>query len=236
MIWEGILCLIERNMIKLIIQWSTGSTCFKLVEWISPVECLRPVDVIQPVGQYIFQFIIKWTDDMDYIYIFVFVLGLSFLIGNLNSLSRSFTWFKTFWNILSIFRDMCMSLERIPTRRPIRVDQATSLVSRGKFARIWVEVDITKPLLAKFMIRRKARRIEYEGIHLICFNYGVYGPTSREIAAEQSRRRPLIRGWCLRRKDDEPLNTLENHKSQQKSRRLSVLGWWFHELPQIWQE
>ncbi|XP_073273316.1 uncharacterized protein [Primulina huaijiensis] len=59
--------------------------------------------------------------------------------------------------------------------RPIRVDQATSLVSRGKFARICVEVDITKPLLAKFMLRRKVRRIEYEGIHMVCFTCGVYG-------------------------------------------------------------
>lgn len=41
--------------------------------------------------------------------------------------------------------------------RPIRVDQATSLVSRGKFARICVEVDISKPLLAKFMLRRRVR-------------------------------------------------------------------------------
>lgn len=38
-----------------------------------------------------------------------------------------------------------------------------------------VEVDITKPLLSKFKLRRRIRRIEYEGIHLICFNCGVYG-------------------------------------------------------------
>lgn len=59
--------------------------------------------------------------------------------------------------------------------RPIRVDQATSLVSRGKFARICVEVDIPKPLLTKFMLRIKVRKIEYKGIHLICFKCGVYG-------------------------------------------------------------
>ncbi|XVF74118.1 hypothetical protein PTKIN_Ptkin13bG0034600 [Pterospermum kingtungense] len=59
--------------------------------------------------------------------------------------------------------------------RPVRVDQATSLVSRGKFARMCVEVDITKPLLSKFKLRRRVRRIEYEGIHLVCFHCGIYG-------------------------------------------------------------
>lgn len=59
--------------------------------------------------------------------------------------------------------------------RPIKVDQATSLISRGKFARLCVEVDITKPLLAKFKIRRRVIRIEYEGLHLICFHCGIHG-------------------------------------------------------------
>ncbi|XVF57141.1 hypothetical protein PTKIN_Ptkin06aG0180000 [Pterospermum kingtungense] len=59
--------------------------------------------------------------------------------------------------------------------RPVCVDEATSLVSRGKFARMCVEIDITKPLLAKFRVRRRIRKIEYEGIHLVCFHCGVYG-------------------------------------------------------------
>lgn len=46
---------------------------------------------------------------------------------------------------------------------------------RGKFARLCVEVDITKPLLAKFWLKRKVRRIEYEGVHLICFICRTYG-------------------------------------------------------------
>ncbi|XP_019161966.1 PREDICTED: uncharacterized protein LOC109158503 [Ipomoea nil] len=59
--------------------------------------------------------------------------------------------------------------------RSIRVDQATSLVSRGKFARICVEVDITKPLISKFNYKGKVRHVAYEGIHMICFACGIYG-------------------------------------------------------------
>ncbi|KAF7811664.1 putative ribonuclease H protein At1g65750 family [Senna tora] len=49
------------------------------------------------------------------------------------------------------------------------------VVERGRFARICVEVDLSKHLLAKFTLRKKTRRIEYEGLHMICFSCGVYG-------------------------------------------------------------
>lgn len=52
---------------------------------------------------------------------------------------------------------------------PVKVDQATDLILSGKYARVCVEVDVTKPLLAKFKFT------EYEGIHQICFHGGVYG-------------------------------------------------------------
>ncbi|XP_031108615.1 uncharacterized protein LOC116013097 [Ipomoea triloba] len=59
--------------------------------------------------------------------------------------------------------------------RPINIDTATSLVSRASFARVCVEVDITKPLLAKFTLKNRVRPVVYEGLHLICFKCGMYG-------------------------------------------------------------
>ncbi|XP_031097076.1 uncharacterized protein LOC116001330 [Ipomoea triloba] len=56
-----------------------------------------------------------------------------------------------------------------------KVDHATSMASRGLFARVCVEVDITKPLLARFTLRNKRRTIEYEGLHLVCFKCGMVG-------------------------------------------------------------
>ncbi|XP_019171049.1 PREDICTED: uncharacterized protein LOC109166607 [Ipomoea nil] len=45
-------------------------------------------------------------------------------------------------------------LKRIGTQigRPIKVDTTTSLASKGRFARVCVEVDITKPLVSKFVL------------------------------------------------------------------------------------
>ena len=59
--------------------------------------------------------------------------------------------------------------------KPIRVDEATSSISRGHYARICVEVDLSKPLLSKFKLWRIIRRLKYKGIHLACFDYGLYG-------------------------------------------------------------
>ncbi|XP_019160484.1 PREDICTED: uncharacterized protein LOC109157058 [Ipomoea nil] len=81
--------------------------------------------------------------------------------------------------------------------RPVRVDHATSHASRGRFARICVEVEITKPLLSKFTLEGRRRFIAYEGLHLVCFQCGMYGhyaeacPTMKNTGAssepEQSR-------------------------------------------------
>ena len=37
--------------------------------------------------------------------------------------------------------------------KPVRVDNETSAMSRGHYARICVEVDLSKPLVSKFKLR-----------------------------------------------------------------------------------
>ncbi|XP_025703061.1 uncharacterized protein [Arachis hypogaea] len=57
----------------------------------------------------------------------------------------------------------------------LKVDEHTSIHSRGKFARICMEVDLRKKLVTSFSTLGKYFRLEYEGLHLICFNCGRYG-------------------------------------------------------------
>ncbi|CAN1144835.1 hypothetical protein LINPERHAP2_LOCUS14333 [Linum perenne] len=59
--------------------------------------------------------------------------------------------------------------------KTVRVDGTTLFGNRGNYARICVEVDLHKPLLSKYRLRRRVRRIEYEGLHEICFTCGRYG-------------------------------------------------------------
>ncbi|CAI0550812.1 unnamed protein product [Linum tenue] len=69
------------------------------------------------------------------------------------------------------------AVERIAERigRPIRVDRATQSGDRGKYARVSIEVDLTKPLLPKFKIEGITYYVEYEGLHRICSDCGKYG-------------------------------------------------------------
>jgi len=44
------------------------------------------------------------------------------------------------------------------------VDQSTTYVKRGKFTRMSVQVDLSKPLLSKFRLNGRVWRIQYEGL------------------------------------------------------------------------
>lgn len=56
--------------------------------------------------------------------------------------------------------------------RTVKVDRNTLMTSRGKFARVCVEVDLTKPLRAGYKIRGETHPLRYEGLHDLCFVCG----------------------------------------------------------------
>ncbi|CAN1182666.1 hypothetical protein LINPERHAP2_LOCUS36101 [Linum perenne] len=59
--------------------------------------------------------------------------------------------------------------------KTVRIDHTTLQDNRVNFTRICVEVDLSKPLLSKYHLRRRVRRIEYEGLHTNFFSCGCYG-------------------------------------------------------------
>ena len=54
----------------------------------------------------------------------------------------------------------------------LRVDTHTTLEARGKFARLCIQVDVTKPLVAAIKIGKLEQPVCYEGIQKLCFDYG----------------------------------------------------------------
>ncbi|CAI0403560.1 unnamed protein product, partial [Linum tenue] len=58
--------------------------------------------------------------------------------------------------------------------RPLRVDQAPSTGARLDYARVCVEVDLSKPLLSQFRIHGVKYFIQYEGLEKICLSCGKY--------------------------------------------------------------
>ncbi|CAN1193845.1 hypothetical protein LINPERHAP2_LOCUS42205 [Linum perenne] len=57
----------------------------------------------------------------------------------------------------------------------IRLDLATSEGARARYARVCVEVDLSKPLLGKYMIGERVFYVEYECLENICYTCGMYG-------------------------------------------------------------
>ncbi|KAK3184852.1 hypothetical protein Dsin_032138 [Dipteronia sinensis] len=69
-----------------------------------------------------------------------------------------------------------------------KVDPITETQARGRYARICVEIDISKPLLGSLTIDDRTVRVEYESLGLICFKCGRYGHSKdscREGVVEQ---------------------------------------------------
>lgn len=56
----------------------------------------------------------------------------------------------------------------------LKVDHHTSIYSRGKFARICVELDLRRELVPSFTVLGAEFKLEYEGLHMICFGCGRY--------------------------------------------------------------
>ncbi|KAL4330130.1 hypothetical protein AHAS_Ahas13G0369300 [Arachis hypogaea] len=57
----------------------------------------------------------------------------------------------------------------------LKVDRTTSIHSRGKVARICVEINLVKQLEPRILVLGCELHLEYEGLYQICFACGKYG-------------------------------------------------------------
>lgn len=62
--------------------------------------------------------------------------------------------------------------------RTIRIDDTTLEATHGKYARVCVQINLAKPLLPAITVLGCQQRIEYEGLHRICFQCVRYGHRS----------------------------------------------------------
>lgn len=70
--------------------------------------------------------------------------------------------------------------------KPIKTNVNTTFATRGRFARVCVEVDLTKPLVAQFWLDKCWHSIEYDGFHVICFACGRYGHLANKCPKNQT--------------------------------------------------
>ena len=65
---------------------------------------------------------------------------------------------------------------------PVKIDHNTMQASRGKFTRVCVEIDLTKPVVGCIMVEDEWYKVEYEGLHIISVQCGCYGHHSRDCS------------------------------------------------------
>lgn len=62
---------------------------------------------------------------------------------------------------------------------PVKIDLKTVEASRGRFARVCVEVRLDIPVVGHVWLRDHWYRVEYEGLHLLCKKCGCFGHIGR---------------------------------------------------------
>ncbi|KAI9074584.1 hypothetical protein K1719_043425 [Acacia pycnantha] len=101
----------------------------------------------------------------------------------------------------------------------IKVDYNTDSGDCGKFARIAVIIDLTKPLVSKIMVDGELIFVEYEGLPSICYDCGMYGHLQASCPAKTT----LISGG----KPDSSANGVTNAPIPvQPERETSDFGAW----------
>ncbi|GLT99258.1 hypothetical protein SLE2022_167060 [Rubroshorea leprosula] len=93
---------------------------------------------------------------------------------------KTAVWVKLFGvPILCFYEAICMYLGS-KIGKPIKVDPTTLLATRGQYARVCVEVDLSQPLPSSVDLDledlpQSLILVEYEGLHKICFHCGEFG-------------------------------------------------------------
>ena len=77
---------------------------------------------------------------------------------NQSSLQSVLVWVRIPYLLIEYFNYKFLMTVGSKIGKPVRIDDAASTVSRGYYAGICMEIDLLKPLVTKFKLRRKVRK------------------------------------------------------------------------------
>lgn len=94
---------------------------------------------------------------------------------NSSKLEKMAMWVRLPGLPIEYYRDDVIRLILDKVGTPLKLDSMMAGVERGRYARAAEEIDLQKPLVSMVRIRNKIQRVEYEGLHMICFSCGKVG-------------------------------------------------------------
>lgn len=97
-----------------------------------------------------------------------------------NHVSSTLVWARVPRLPLELFGDKVLMRIGNKLGKAVKIDVHSMKVSRAKYARVCVEVDLRQALLSAVIIDGEEIKVEYENLHLICFICGKYGHRSED--------------------------------------------------------
>ncbi|XP_072058201.1 uncharacterized protein [Arachis hypogaea] len=129
------------------------------------------------------------------------------LLGRKISLLALKRRLETMWAKMGSIEVIDLGVGRI-----LKVDSNTAKVSRKKFTRICVKVELDKPLVSQYLINGIPHAVEYEGLHLVCFSCGRVGH-DRENCLEKKKN-------ASESQNDNGKNTARNPEVEERDKNV----------------
>ena len=86
--------------------------------------------------------------------------------------------------------------------RVLRIDSHTAMEARGRYARLCIQLDVTKPLINTILIGRFEQPVVYEGLHKLCFSCGRIGHKVEACPLTIKKPKPPVEGGPMRAGED----------------------------------
>lgn len=106
------------------------------------------------------------------------------------NITKTLTWVRLPKLPIAFFNEELLAKLGKVLGRVIQIDKHTAESLRGRFARICIEIDLTKPLKPYMYINERLQHIEYEGLHLVCFQCGSYGHRKETCGGNEKQAAP----------------------------------------------
>lgn len=126
--------------------------------------------------------------------------------------------------------------------KTIKVDSTTLATTRGKFARVCIEIDLGKPLRSRYRMRGREWRLQYEGLYDMCYLCGKYGhqetacpgiknPNTEKKGSDRTEESNLAIQKNMQPQMPKGAQRIQEQKGKgrNKTRPSSILGWWLNE-------
>ncbi|KAF7806787.1 Retrovirus-related Pol polyprotein LINE-1 [Senna tora] len=169
----------------------------ELDEWCRPWKLTLIVHLMGRTGF----FAVSFTNQNDFVYAYQegpWMVADHYLVvqrwrpnfnpKDANEVTKIAAWVRVPGLPLEFYNARCLWRIGDLVGKTLKIDPTTSLTSRGKFARICVEINLKKQLVPQVEVKGRCYAVEYEGLHMVCFHCGRYGHT---------------RDFCILRKETE---------------------------------